>query len=353
MTPQDKEIRVVIWSDLHVHTWQQAERPNRLEDFLQAIRCVNSEADQFGADAVIFAGDMFESKKSHDSRVWSKTLELLQLCHRMPRDRFCKFIYVAGNHDYNGDHCFLDALRDNSLRSKKQRARVYSDYAGTERIGDFTFFFVPYGKEVKPTSLDYHVMISHADFNGLKLTNGMTNKEQSISPRAVLQRGSRLVCFNGHIHVQQEWQTNLSIPVIQIGPPLPLHWGDLYDATQFNRGCVLLRVWRDETGAARYSYSRKSFPQFPRFYAAEDAAKARKQDFVRQDNSRVSLNVASTIDAARKNVANMRPQDSLEAYVKMKTSAKKSKTRARLLRIGSALYARQNNIFPWQKENES
>lgn len=341
------ETRVVIYSDLHCHMWQAVERPNRLEDFLQAIRCVNAEANSFGADAVIFAGDLFESKKSHDSRVWSKIFELLQLLHRsheLTKTKRKDFIYLAGNHDYNGDYCFLDSLRDN------RNAFVFSGSTGIQRVGDYSFLFVPYGREAVKPNLEYNVMISHADFAGLRLTNGMKDAEQSISQRVTCQRFNRLVCFNGHIHVQQELKQDGGIPIVQIGPPLPLHWGDLYDETQMTRGCVLLRLWRDEKGKARYSYYRKPFDEFPRFYAAEDAALARKQDFVRQDNSQIAANVASTIDTARANVANMRPQDSLRAYLKMKNVTRNPKSRKRLLRIGNALYAKQSNIFSWESE---
>lgn len=284
-----KDLKILVWSDLHAHPWQESERPDRWLDCLSVVREVRKLARANSVDTIVFCGDLFEAKRTVRTEIMAPLIqELIYGFWKTTRGGTPQVIptfYVAGNHDFYGGGCTLKALAEVGNAHLSTRRVIAKRVAPTILpLGDWTCVAMPYGCVVD-ADLGYDVLFSHNPVGGATLVPGIVENPQSFDRMLdATGPGGRLAVLNGHYHIPQTITQPGCIPVTCVGSPYSLSWRDL--DTDQERGCVLLEL-TDRTSPA-VKITRLQFEKrFPRFYKEGDLT-AVEGDFVQPDLSAIT-----------------------------------------------------------------
>lgn len=317
----------VIWGDAQFHPWQETERPDRWRDILRVVDIVYQHAADIDAEKIVFLGDMFETKRSVRSDVFSAVHSRFYTCakkYNIPH------ILLCGNHDIYRDrkdsllHTFL--LDDLILP-------VVNDYVVLDEE-----LFVPFGVDV-PEDTEYRYMYTHAEIEGCFHT---ANCESSVSGiPAGLLAGTRLrqCVFNGHYHSHQiAVRDAASVLVECVGAPFHHCWRDVATGSNMNmrrRGFVVLH---DNDVHDFISLD----DEFPRFVLNCDKDTAKTNDFVEhsyEQDERKSSAVARDDELGIG--TSMDPTNSIPGYVSY--SGVDKKRQKPLTDMGIELYRQGNS----------
>jgi len=346
------DLRMVVFSDTQFHPWQESERPDRWHEMIAVIARVRGIAEQERADAVVFCGDLFESKAFLRSDVCAAALSAIreQLLFRF------RTIWLAGNHDWYRGECILNALR----RECDQATIVAPDSnpetcivtqhlsaGGKDETSGWRLAFAPWGASPGLLAFlsreTYDVLFTHTEFRGGVFSPGIVSERSGLPDELLLrrQRGARAI-IAGHYHRPQVIQSNAgAAPIGVVGAPYHINWTDADDLGA--RGCLLLTL-TDHVSSAQSGYAVKRFSfddAYPKFYRHTNAAWARSMDFVAPDlTARDAASAAQTVrhdgdDSGL--IIGGDASESLAAYLSAKLPALKVARRARLLRQGKRL----------------
>lgn len=262
------EAKIIVWSDLHAHNWQEGERPDRWKDFIRAIDEVHDYARSVSARMVIFNGDLFESKQGHASHVWSRVVDsLIRGRNKIPN---AMHILNTGNHDIYRGESVLEAFN----ATHAVAAHNYVGFGTTIGARDVRMCVLPWGCMTGPQHEKTEYVFTHAEINGLAHGHGMSSTSTNINPEWL---GRARYIINGHIHVQQKMKI-LGTQIITVGPTIPISWTEIDDKTKHTRG--LLEITLRERPALD-TIKRVVFDWAPKFL--REGEQARVYDFVRED----------------------------------------------------------------------
>ena len=297
-------MKLILWGDPQFHPWQEDVRPDRWETLLNIIKIVYKEAADREADRIVFMGDLFEDKRRVRTDIFSAVFQELlkgwnkyKIPHHM----------LMGNHDRWNWRSILDLFRH------MEGFTVYTMGAVLEP----PLLFVPYGAEVAE-HLEYTVMFAHSEILGGDLGQGIRSVHSMLPEKALLKKGKRQVCFNGHYHHPQKIVlSDEHIPVVCVGTPAELNWSDA-DSDTF-RGITVV----DILGGTKVVHQRIKL-NFPRFYNSPNEA-AKKGDFVRNlEEQKAQIQTKTHNEHATIGGGNM--ESAIRGYVSEKGTEKREKT---------------------------
>lgn len=273
-----KEIRVLYWTDLHAHDWEKNVRPNRWQDFVSAVVRVYGIADDWGANLVVFGGDLFESKVEHKSNVWSSVIGALLTGIQSEQHR--ENVFLTGNHDIYRGQSVLQVLDTfPNVKVVHPNRVLYSTFPLHE--GKYiSTAFVPYGWGGQPNAAHpVLALFTHCEFAGMTYGRGIVAKNTTIHNDWL--RVSKNI-FNGHMHVRQRAVAGKGngkkTSITCQGPLIPINWVDASDRTQFDRGVLKITLTADSVVTENVP-----FAVFPRFFNSPTAFRGihpRAIDFV-------------------------------------------------------------------------
>jgi DNA repair exonuclease SbcCD nuclease subunit len=255
-----KTLRIVVYSDLQAHHWQEHEREDRLGDCIKAIGLVHEVAQDVSADMLVFNGDLFEAKRSVRADVASRVYEKLISYG----DTEYAQVFNAGNHDYSNDSCSLNPLRSiGTVVGNPKRSLMY-------HVKDWNLLFIPNGypyhtSEFKPESVFYHLCFVHGNVQGANMTRAVRCTHDDYPHALFKQTKERMAVINGHFHTPDTLVASHRVPIYICGAPLAHNWNDV---GSFNRGCMILTL----SSADGLHVERCNFYQhFPVFLAPDQA----------------------------------------------------------------------------------
>lgn len=336
-TMQKTATRILVFSDLQSHAWQEAERPTRWLDCIKVIQAVRAIAARVKPHAVVFDGDLFEAKRNIRADVLSRTYVELRkpwlYRSNSGEERRIPFYLNAGNHDYYNGICTLSPLAG-------QHTHVFTVDTPVEHcavdIHGTRVLFVPHPQSVEDMfpkhDADYEVAFTHCAIKGARMTATTVESAGDLPRWFTAQRGDRKLIVNGHYHRPQRVRADGSVDILIAGAPMAHNWSDAGDSSP--RGCVLLTV-ADTVEVKRFPVGE----MFPRFYR-EDAAEIRDGDFVLRRISAGSA--AQTVQHHKANViASGNTGQSLATYVKQKKPEATREEFTALVRMGLNLLGTQ------------
>ncbi len=276
MARNNPPLRVLVWGDIQSHPWQEHERPGRLQDVLDSIHWVYAQAKEKDVNMIVFMGDLFESKRSVRSDVFTKTIYTLNELNADAASRGISLKAIAGNHDlYNGE-CTLDSV---------EHWDVCNGSVGISRIGGFPLGFIPYNAVLPDVVSDPYqafyaeplLYFAHADLKNIRMSTGFTSKTTTL-PDWVFQvdknRAAHAI-LNGHYHSPATvYPVSGGLPTWVVGAPMEYSWSDV-DSSRV-RGCVYLEV---DNGLKKVTQKHLENEAAPRFVS--DPKNARVNDFIR------------------------------------------------------------------------
>lgn len=284
-------MKILVYSDVHIHPWQDGERPGREDDCLNVIDRVHDLAVSMDTDLVVFLGDLFESKRMLRADMVSEAYVRLTRPLVKNDGTTIRQIFLRGNHDVYRDACTLDPLHKPPERFVVRR---------TTSIGKL--LFVPHGGTVDPTA-DYTVAFTHCDFKGVNHAPGVTVTEDAL-PGLRDKMGSRLCVINGHIHRPQKLVVSGKIPVFCVGAPIQHSWSDMDQSEK--RGCITF-AYDPKRGAITTKPVRHHFSEFPVFMSTPGKSRA-GLDFVLRAIGVASDIETTTHDAGLSEMFGLTPQ---------------------------------------------
>ena len=274
-------MRIIAWSDLHAHPWQEAERPGRWGDYIRVIREVRAIAAKRKADALVFCGDLFESSRTLRADVASAVYA--ELLHGNDDSSTPEF-YLSGNHDrlQNG-HNALEPLRYalSGGRVILPSDTVNSPPIVTHGICGVVLGFLPNGavmsnnkqwaKHIPP----HDILFTHTDIADAYMGGGLRTKSDGVPFRLLMaSRAKVLIC--GHYHHPQSFQRG-GCKCYFVGSPIQNNWSDLETGKSNPRGVLEIDI-TPQTDAL-CAVRRIPLTGFPRFLRAGDAS-AMPEDFI-------------------------------------------------------------------------
>lgn len=309
--------RIVVWSDLHAHAWLAPNRPDRFDDFIGAIRTVYETALEVEANMVLFNGDLFESKNSHSSFVWTRVCK--EIARGIASTPDAEHVFNTGNHDLYRGESVVSALEEMILTTTHS-IKVAVDAPLYINDAPFNFAVVPYGYTEEPLWVTdegvpfYNCVFTHTNIKGSNMGHGFKCQDDGLHE---MWFDSTQLIVNGHMHVIQQFtREHGSTPdgcvVATVGPPIPINWVDTDEPTQASRGVLILDFEEGSPACLR----REPFDWAARFYSSANK-KAREQDFVRAALEKTGPEefTAKTELLERRRLSALRGEKMLEEYV--------------------------------------
>ena len=262
--------KVLVFSDVHFHQWQEHERDERWRDCLKAVQDVRLAALHYSPDLVVFNGDLFESKRLLRSDIVAAAFKEMAKPWAV-RDtstgnlRAIPAVYVAGNHDYYKQACVLDPLDNPAMRiTVVHRFKKYQPYLS---VGGHLFAFMPYGVASLPTPVDGDVsaVFTHTDIAGARISKHLAKLTQQDGVDSELLDTDVPCIINGHYHGPHTVTRKNGTRVYMVGSLLQHSWADA-DMPE-DRGATLFTF--TDTGCAE-PVRIPIGNNYPRFY--RDAA---------------------------------------------------------------------------------
>ena len=243
-------MKVLIFSDLHAHNYQEFSElnefgiSNRLQSQLDTLQDLRSCAVENKADVTLFGGDLLHLKNFADSQVLKHTVEHLAALADVAPIYLC-----AGNHDYkswNRDPVLLE------MASGLLQEIYMVDVAELE--DNWNLFVFHYQRNVETIQevvrhwkkSDKSIGLFHQDIIGSQY-GGIIN-EKGLDAKELAEKFAW--AFVGHFHQPQRYCDN----VISIGAPLAHNFSD----ANISHGWWLLDT---EAGEAEYIVNARA-PQF-------------------------------------------------------------------------------------------
>ena len=315
-------MRILVWSDLHMHSWHEAERAGAWHDALKVISEVKALVQDLKIDHVVFCGDLFEAKRALRTDVAVSTVYALNHCGL--HEDMSHVHYVAGNHDrYYPEHCVLDLLRypgGPNVYSEAFERLLVEDTDGTK----YTLAFLPHGVNKITASearTDYDVLFMHHNLNGAEVAPNISTQKEATSVSSLLLRaGKRKLVVNGHYHVPQQIVDKHQSPaarvsVVCVGAPISLTWADLEEPKyERQRGCVVIDLTAQGASFTRLPL----WENFPRFFREGDPrirVQGIPKDYVLQDTTQI-INTAVSNTTIKPHDDALTLWASVDAYVK-------------------------------------
>jgi len=298
-------MRILVWSDLHMHSWHEAERAGAWHDALRVVGAIKILVHDLNIDHVVFCGDLFEAKRALRTDVAVSTVHALNHCGL--HEDMSHVHYVAGNHDrYYQEHCTLDLLRypgGPNVYSEDFEQVVVEDTDGTK----YTLAFLPHGVN-KVTAgearADYDVMFMHHDLKGASVAAHLSTQKEADSVSSLLHRtGKRKLAVNGHYHVPQQivdrhQSPDARVKVVCVGAPISLTWADLEEpGYERQRGCVMVDLSKQGATVTRLPM----WESFPRFFREGDPrirVQGIPKDYVLQDTTQIIKTAVNDMTSA-------------------------------------------------------
>ena len=305
--------RIVVFSDLQSHPWQEGERTDREYDCARVLEFVNEYSQKQKPDAIVFGGDFFEAKRNIRSDIVSTTYEAAVKLSALG----IPVIFMAGNHDYYKNRCTLTPLASVANFSVLDR---HSDAElCRETINDLNLSFFPNGADYNALLTEngeYDVAFVHDDIKGAKL-NAHIHAARTCLPEELFEsygEDSRAVIIGGHYHSPQTlypFGRKGKVPVEICGAPISHNWSDVDENTP--RGLMLLTL-RFKPPKLSYEIERITLDaHFPKFVSTE-SQKTKDSDFVLVPKVKTSSKQTVQRKAAASVVSTSR-KDAFIAYV--------------------------------------
>jgi DNA repair exonuclease SbcCD nuclease subunit len=104
-------MRIGVFSDIHLHKYAPfcgSNGKRRLEDGLRVLEHTIRTFVKKRCSALVFAGDLFHTRRSVDIEVFNRTRQLLA---SLPLDKFERKFAISGNHDWYDNECTTSSLQ--------------------------------------------------------------------------------------------------------------------------------------------------------------------------------------------------------------------------------------------------
>lgn len=286
----------VYYSDLQIHPWQADNNPEFWKLGFECIRKVYDIADRVGADAVIFGGDLFESKRTLRSDIVTRTYAYF---HKMiSKRKEMQHIFIAGNHDYFNGACTLQPIK------KAHKNVVCAIKPQIITLGDLEILLVPHDLHANNdwyTRDAPDVMISHVPMEGAQVRKSVFDQTRANEYVDYQARQVRLsLC--GHYHMPQRLPNNTYV----VGAPMYFNWSDVDEPA--GRGCMHVRM----TKKYGPNITLHDF-RMPRFVSTPDKVTG-KNDIVRYPDGKPVQKVETHVHENAHEIAFASIEDSLRLY---------------------------------------
>lgn len=314
-------IRILAYSDLQAHPWQEGEATNRIDHCVDVIRRMQNLATLKRAHALVFNGDLFESwrtiRSDVSSRVYAQLLRPLVQWREQPIVQ----VFNAGNHDYYNGECTLAPL--NLTTHSMHTVTKFSAPQGRRLLiqGDggvnesYNIRFLPNGATLTEEDKGQWSTVAfvHGNISGCTAAHGVTLTQSDYPEWLFAETEDTHAVFNGHYHTPQDLLSERTVPIHVIGAPLRHNWNDIDDFTP--RGCCLITynaVPRPHVTVKRISFD----VHYPMFLSQAKAHKARAFDFVRTTLPGIEPDTARTATDSQRIVLSSNLQDVVQQYVR-------------------------------------
>jgi hypothetical protein len=265
-------------------------------------------------DAVVFLGDLFESKRLLRADIVSATYQQIQKPY-LSRNATgtIPFHLLAGNHDYFMDSCTLDALHNPENNRYVYRKGLPLEQLLVEQSGE-RLLFLPNGHALSDTEIEQVMgMRLDAVFLHIDIPNALPHINPNLYelPEWLLKADIRNI-VSGHYHTPGIVAIADNRPVHICGAPLCHSWRDIDDT--LSRGAMLLDTG---TGAIRrYPVGDK----YPKFYPCNKDGARPSVDFIRSTPDK-SAAVSAIQHKSVNTIAGGTTNQILAAYLKNKLPA--------------------------------
>ena len=211
----------IIFSDLHIDHYTKFNKGySRLDNCIKALSQVFEQADEYGIDYILFAGDLFNQETALKKIVVNKTVwAFAELFSIFPK---IKFIAISGNHDMASDN----TLENEAVTALEHLAVVFPNFI----LIDNTSIPLPHGGKVY--GIPYY---THAEHFKQKLKLETTDKDIILIHQTPRNKNPMIpfdfeakdlpAClhtFCGHIHTREYNSDRLTT----VGSPLHKDLGD-------------------------------------------------------------------------------------------------------------------------------
>lgn len=218
-------MKLIAWSDLHVHAWPAFSKLNqdgindRLADTLRVLDEIASLAAREKASAILFGGDFF-----HVQRIDAEVLHLASKALENSVGMLAiPVIAIEGNHDQASKLRHLTSV--SGLRTPKNWRWLRNDEARISNIAGevLDVWGAPYGSHELPKELP-DIAILHRGIFGAEVSDYFLSPfEDDLRPEDAGKYARHLV-ISGHYHKPQV--IDGVPPILVPGAPLQHTWGD-------------------------------------------------------------------------------------------------------------------------------
>jgi len=250
---------------------------SRFQNCLKVYHVIQKIAEKYKVDAILNAGDLFNSRKKIDSIVYRKVFNRTKkLAKKFP-------IYIIpGNHDFYLLDSESSLLPFNSIKNCS-----VIEHPKLITIGSTSIMFVPYVDNpeelmnVLNSAPKADLMIGHFAISGAKAAKTLMplKFDVNLKDSDTLQKYKKI--FLGHFHNYQKLYKN----IYYIGSPQQFNWGDCNDDKY-------LLLYNTETDKVTKINITNHFPRFKEFILTEETASkysswkegCREDDYIRVIN---------------------------------------------------------------------
>lgn len=266
----------VIFSDWHIHNYQQFNNDNqRLDYCIKVLFDIGEFCDKHGIKTILFGGDLYDTQKALLTLVVNKTVEAFKNFSDVYPD--IEIIAISGNHDF----ATKNTMAKPAVTALSHISDVCPNFhiidRSVRKIETVSVYGIPYFEyqEDFDAALDKTAYdAKHTAGNKILLIHQTPRMENSMIPHDTTAKDPRYAAFDhvfcGHIHSRMDLTDRFTL----VGNPIHR---DLADAGK-KKGFLVMNLMKPEKG---YKFiPLKGYPEFMEITEGEDMPEGSESNYV-------------------------------------------------------------------------